>query len=189
MNAATKRVAIMLGDGFEPVEAIAPIDALRRGGVEVTTVSVMGQRQVTAAQGIAVEADALVDDVTFDDFDMIVVPGGSGGVQNLSQCQPLLAALKKFAAEDRFIAAICAGPMILADLDLLEGRKATCYPGCQTNFPANVYQDIRGAIRDGNLITASGPGQALEFGIEILRALKGDAVANEVAQGMLITRA
>lgn len=188
MDMTTKRVAVMLGDGFEPVEAIAPVDALRRGGVEVATVSVMGRHQVVAAQGVAVEADALVDDVALTDFDMIVLPGGMGGVENLSKCQPLLDALKTFAAEDRFIAAICAGPTILADLGLLEERKATCYPGCQTNFPGGSYQDVRGAVRDSNLITASGPGQALEFGIEILRALKGDAVADEVAQGMLIGR-
>lgn len=188
MDMTTKRVAVMLGDGFEPVEAIGPVDVLRRGGVEVTTVSVMATRQVTAAQGVAVEADALVGDVALDDFDMIVVPGGTGGVANLAKCQPLLDALKTFAVEDRFIAAICAGPTILADLGLLEGRKATCYPGCQTNFPEGSYQDVRGAVRDSNLITASGPGQALAFGIEILRALKGDEAADEVAQGMLIAR-
>lgn len=183
-----KKVAMMLGDGFEPVEAIAPVDALRRGGVEVTTVSVMTDRMVMAAQGVPVVADAQVKEVSFDDFDMIVVPGGSGGVENLSRCQPLLDALKDFAAQRKFIGSICAGPTILANLQLLGGRKATCYPGCQTNFPEGVYQDVYDVVRDSNLITASGPGQALDFGIELLRALEGDKVAEDVAKGMLLER-
>ena len=126
--------------------------------------------------------------MAFADFDMIVVPGGMGGVQNLSRCQPLLDALKAFAAEGRLIGAICAGPTILADLGLLKGRAATCYPGCQTNFPEGVYQAIYGVQRDANLVTASGPGQALDFGLELLRALEGDAAADEVAKGMLLKR-
>lgn len=181
-----RKVAVMLGDGFEPVEAVAPVDALRRGGVEVTTVSVMADRLVTAAQGVPVMADAQVEDIAFDDFDMIVVPGGSGGVQNLSKCQPLLDALKSFAERDKFIGSICAGPTILAGLHLLDGCKATCYPGCQTDFPEGVYQEIYGVVHDSNLITASGPGQALAFGIELLRALEGDGTAETVAKGMLL---
>lgn len=184
-----KKVAVMLGDGFEPIEAIAPVDVLRRGGVAVTTVSVMKTSRVVAAQGVPVEADAQVSGVDLNDFDMIVLPGGLGGVKNLSACEPLRSALETFADENRFIGAICAGPTILADLGLLENRSATCYPGCQEGFPANVYQDVRGAVRDSNLITASGPGQALTFGLELLRALMGDTVANEVAQDMLAARA
>lgn len=180
-----KRVAVMLADGFEPVEGIAPVDILRRGGVEVVTVSIMGARTVVAAHGVPVVADVLLNDVSLGDFDMIVVPGGSVGVQNLSACEPLLEALKTFDAKGRYIGAICAGPMILADLHLLEGRKATCYPGCQEGFPEGAFQGVRGVQRDGNLITASGPGQAVEFGFELLRVFEGDAVADEVARGML----
>lgn len=182
-----KLVAIMLGDGFEPVEALAPADALRRGGVKVDLVSVMEGLQVTSAQDITMYADDGVGDVDLDGFDMIMVPGGSVGVENLAKCQPLAEALKRFMAEGKLVASICAGPTILADLGLLEGRKATCYPGCQDGFPQGVYQEGLGVVRDGNLITASGPGQALDFGIETLRALMGDAVADEVAQSMLLT--
>ena len=183
-----KKVAVLLGDGFDPVEAIAPVDVLRRGGAEVTTVSVMADRLVTAAQGVPVVADNQVKDVAFDEFDMIVVPGGSGGVENLSKCRPLLDALKDFAAQGKLIGSICAGPTILANLQLLGGRKATCYPGCQTNFPDGVYQDVYDVVRDSNLITASGPGQAVAFGIELLRALMGDQAAEDVARGMLLER-
>ena len=135
-----KLVAVMLGDGFEPLEALAPIDVLRRGGMKVDTVSVMEGRQVTSAQGVTLYADAGVGDVDLMGFDMIVVPGGSGGVENLARCEPLAAALRAFMAEGRLVAAICAGPTILADLGLLEGRTATCYPGCEEGFPAGAYQ-------------------------------------------------
>lgn len=181
-----KLVAVMLGDGFEPLEALAPIDVLRRGGMKVDTVSVMEGRQVTSAQGVTLYADAGVGDVDLMGFDMIVVPGGSGGVENLARCEPLAAALCAFMAEGRLVAAICAGPTILADLGLLEGRTATCYPGCEEGFPAGAYQAELGVHRDGNLITASGPGQALDFGLATLRALAGDATADAVAEAMLV---
>ncbi len=172
-----KLAAVMLGDGFEPVEALAPVDALRRGGVRVRTVSVMDGLQVTSAQGVTMHADDVVGDV-----DLL----GSGGVDNLAKCAPLADALERFMAEGKPVAAICAGPMILADLGLLEGRKATCYPGCEEGFPAGAYQDVRGVVVDSNLVTASGPGQALDFGMAALRVLAGDAAADRVAADMLI---
>ena len=182
-----KLAAVMLGDGFEPVEALAPVDVLRRGGVKVDTVSVMDGRQVTSAQGITLYADDGVEDVDLMGFDLIVVPGGSVGVENLAKCEPLAAALRAFMAEGRLVASICAGPTILADLGLLEGRTATCYPGCEGGFPAGAYVGGPTVHRDGNLVTASGPGQALDFGVAALRALAGDAVADQVAKDMLIT--
>ena len=181
-----KLAAVVLGDGFEPVEALAPVDALRRGGVRVRTVSVMDGLQVTSAQGVTMHADDGVSDVDLLGFDLLVVPGGSGGVDNLAKCAPLADALERFMAEGKPVAAICAGPMILADLGLLEGRKATCYPGCEEGFPAGAYQDVRGVVVDSNLVTASGPGQALDFGMAALRVLAGDAAADRVAADMLI---
>ncbi|WP_165062406.1 DJ-1 family glyoxalase III [Adlercreutzia sp. ZJ154] len=180
------KLAIMLGDGFEPIEAMCPTDVLRRGGVDVTLVSVMPTKHVIAAQGITVVVDAVVADTDLMEFDAICLPGGMGGVANLSKCDKLTAALPKFMDDGgRMVAAICAGPTILSSLGLLHGRKATCYPGCETDFPEGVYcgQDV---CKDGNLITASGPAYALEFGVELLRALAGDAVASQVMEDMLI---
>lgn len=183
-----KLVAVMLGDGFEPVEALAPVDVLRRGGAKVDLVSVMDGLQVTSAQGVTMYADAGVDDVDLMGFDMIVVPGGAVGVENLAKCEPLAVALRDAMAKGRLVAAICAGPTILADLGLLEGRKATCYPGCDAGFPAGAYQSQVGVHRDGNLVTASGPGQAVDFALEALRALCGDETADQVAKDMLVAR-
>ncbi len=182
-----KKVALMLGDGFEPIEALAPTDVLRRGGVRVDLISVMKRLEVTTAQNIEVKADLLVEDITFDDYDLILVPGGSKGVENLGKCAKLADALPRFM-QAKSVASICAGPMILANLHLLEGRSATCYPGCETDFPQGVYQHGFGVVVDGNLVTASGPGQAIDFGVAILRVLEGDATADQVAHDMLITQ-
>lgn len=179
-----KTVAVMLGDGFEPVEVVAPVDAMRRAGLDVTLVSVSNSLDVEAAQDITVKADRVVSDVDLMDFDMIMVPGGSVGVENLSKCEPMKQALIKFMNEGKWVASICAGPTILANLGLLDGYTATCYPGAQTNFPQGTYRELC-VIADRNLITASGPGFALEFGKAIVEALVGEAKANEVASGML----
>lgn len=178
------RVAVMLGEGFEPIEAIAPVDILRRGGVEVTTVSVMPNLNVEAAHGVTVQADAALGEVDLAGFDLLLLPGGALGVQNLGACQPLREALVAAAREGRRIAAICAGPMILAELGLLEGHEATCYPGCEGGFPAGAYRGDVNVCRSGNLITANGPASALDFGFEVLRALKGDEVAERIASDM-----
>lgn len=188
----TKTVAFMLADGCEPVEVVAPIDVLRRGGVDVTLVATMGSFKITTAQDLSLNADVLVEEVSLDDFDVIVLPGGGLGVENLGKCTVLIEELKARLGTpsndvSKLVAAICAAPMILADNNLLDGRKATCYPGCQTNFPDGVYQPNIAACIDGNLITSAGPGTALQFGHAILCVLMGKEVADEVVQGMLFS--
>ena len=183
----SKKVAIMVAEGFEPVEVVAPVDALRRAGAEVTCVSIMPTAPVTGAQGVALEPDANLDGVDLESFDMLVVPGGSGGVQNLMGCERLLAALPAYAdpAGGKLLGSICAGPMVLNKAGVLEGRKVTCYPGCEEGFPAGSYQGVIGVVRDGNLVTASGPGQALAFGGALVEALFGKEAADTVMAGML----
>lgn len=181
-----KKVAMMVADGSEPIEVMAPVDALRRGGVEVQLVSVMGRLDVTLAHDLTTKADVVVEEAAFDEFDMIVVPGGSVGVDNLGKSGLLAEALQKFMTCDKLIGSICAGPTILASLGLLDGKRATCYPGCETDFPKGSYQNVIGVVEDGNLITASGPAQALPFGIALLRALAGDQAADDTAAGMLL---
>lgn len=182
----SKKVAYMVADGSEPVEVVAPVDVLTRGGVEVTLVSTMGRLDLDLGNDIHLKADALVEDVNlFSDFDMVVVPGGNLGVENLSKCEALAKDLRTRMKEDRLVASICAGPTILANLGLLEGRRAVCYPGCETVFPEGVYQpDVRVCV-DGNLVTAVGPGAALSFGKMLLHVLVGEKTAEEVASGML----
>lgn len=183
----SKKVALVLADGFETIEVMAPLDVLRRGNVDVTTVSIMDGDQVISGSNVMVYADKQLNDVDLLSYDLLIVPGGSLGVTNLSKCKPFMDALTSFMDEDKLVAAICAGPTLLADLHLLDGRTATCYPGAQTNFPEGVYQAPLGVYVDKNLITASGPGQALSFGLTILEILQGKSVADEVASGMLTT--
>lgn len=182
----TNKVAIFVGNGTEPIEAIAPADALVRGNVQVDFVSVMQGIDVNLAQNVKMRADLSESQFRPEDYDMVIVPGGSLGVENLSKSGVVTDALRTFMGEGRKVSAICAGPTILANMGLLEGYRATCYPGCQGGFPEGCYQDVRGVVVDRNLITASGPGQALEFGIAILRSLAGDEVADSVKAGMLV---
>lgn len=181
------KIAVMLADGTEPMEAIAPIDAWRRGGVDVTTISVMSGRDVRLAQGILMTADFGVTDVDLMGFDGILVPGGSVGVENLTKCTQLSDALKAFMAEGRFVFSICAGPTVLNGLGLLEGKRVTCYPGCEEGFPAGSYVGHSGVVHDGNLVTASGPAYALEFALVCLSVMTTPTNADEVAAGMLAT--
>lgn len=182
------KLAMMLGDGFEPLEAVAPIDALRRGGVEVTLVSVMPTCEVVAAQGIPLRADITVGEADLMAFDAICLPGGEGGVANLKACTELEEVLPAFMDDDaRTVMSICAGPTVLNAWGLLSGRAVTCYPGCEEGFPPEAYQG-QGVVVDGNLITASGPGYALAFGLASLRRLAGDETADRVAADMLAER-
>lgn len=178
---------MVVADGTEPLEALAPIDVLRRGGVDAQIVSAMGPK-VVLAHNVVVEADVVLGDVDLDAYDMLVVPGGSVGVENLGACEPLRQALAQFLEGGRFVASICAGPTILASAGLLDGRQATCYPGCEGAFPSGAYVEGPTVVVDGNLITASGPGVSLDFGVELLRALRGDAIAEGVGADMLIAQ-
>lgn len=181
----SKKVAVMLANGFEPIEAIAPIDAMRRANVDVITISINTDKVVQAALDIEVKADTILNSTNLKDFDAILIPGGSVGVKNLKTCKELADVLPFFMAE-KTVFSICAGPTVLNDLGLLEGRRATCYPGCEGNFPKGVYQNGLGVVVDKNLVTASGPGQALTFGIACVDVLCGGAKAHEIASGMLI---
>lgn len=181
----SKKVAVFIADGTEPIEALAPIDILRRGGVDAQLVSTMGPK-VVLAQNVVVEADGIASEANLDEYDMLVVPGGSVGVENIGACETVRRALVKFIEGGRRVASICAGPTVLADLGLLQGFKATCYPGCEGSFPEGSYVAGPTVVVDNNLITASGPGVSLDFGVEMLRALEGDAVADKVRDSMLI---
>lgn len=182
-----KKAAILLGDGVEPIEAVAPIDVLRRGGVEVVLVACQGDDTITSAQSIDLGTNVNYKDIDLLTFDILIVPGGNGGVEVLKGNPAVQAALTTFMKEGRLVGAICAGPTVLNQFGLLEGHKVTCYPGCEEGFPQGAYTGTIGVVHDGNLITASGPGQALLFGFALLQKLTNAATAKSVADGMLVT--
>lgn len=176
-------VYIILGKGFEPVEAVAPCDILRRGGVEVQFAGI-GGRRIEAGHGIVVEADCTVEEMDLSKADMVVLPGGLGGVQSILGCETALDAVRTAWESGTYVAAICAGPTILAKLGLTEGRKATCYPGCEGQMTGACCTGSRVAV-DGRLITGQAAGSALDFGLALLAALKGEAAAKKVKDGIV----
>lgn len=172
-------VIMILGTGFEPVEAIAPCDILRRGGVEVTLAGIGGMT-IEAGHGITVKADCTVEEADFENAEMVVLPGGLGGVKSILGCETALNAVKTAYEAGKFVAAICAGPTILAHLHITDGKTATCYPGCEAQMGSAkcVSQDV---ARDGSVITGRAAGAAIPFGLSLLEALRGEETAKTVA--------
>lgn len=178
-------VYMLLGTGFEETEAIAPLDLLRRAGVQVLTVGITG-RTVYGSHNIGVQADILLDEMDLTDLDMIILPGGMGGVASVRASQPALEALKFAWENGKFVAAICAGPTVLADLGITDGKKATCYPGFETGMGNALMAENAACVRDGNLITGTSAGCAIPFGLALIAALKGQAAADTVAEQIVI---
>ncbi len=178
-------VYVLLGTGFEEVEAIAPVDLMRRAGIEVQTVGITG-KTVTGSHKIPVEADILPENMDLESMDMIVLPGGLGGVASARASQAALDALRWGWEHDRFVAAICAGPTVLADLGIPDGKKATCFPGCEGQMGKADMVPGAAALRDGKLITGTSAGCAIPFALELIKALKGSEAADKVAKQIVI---
>ena len=178
-------VYMLLGTGFEETEAIAPLDLLRRAGVEVATVGVTG-KIVCGSHSIGIEADILIDEMDLDNLDMIILPGGLGGVASARASKPAMDALKYAWDNGKFVAAICAGPTVLADLGITDGKKATCYPGCEDGMGSAVMQENAAAVVDGRLITGTSAGCAIPFGLMLVEALKGADEAHRIAEQIVI---
>ena len=178
-------VYMLLGTGFEETEAIAPLDLLRRAGVDVATVGVTG-KIVYGSHNIGIEADILIDELDLTNLDMIILPGGLGGVASARACKPALDALKFAWDNGKFVAAICAGPTVLADLGITDGRKATCFPGCEDGMGSALMQEMEAAVIDGNLITGTSAGCAIPFGLKLIEVLKGKEEADRIAKQIVI---
>lgn len=179
------KVAVLLADGFEPVEGLTVVDVLRRGKIDVAMVSIMPTTSIHASRDIPVEADCLFDDYDFSAATWVVTPGGIPGTPNLRADERVCDVLRDFMA-NKNVASICAAPSILAELGLLEGRTATCSPGFEKDFPCGVRPEENGVYVDGNLITGSGMGWSLPFAIEILRAISGDDGVAAVRRGLAL---
>ena len=176
-------VYIILGTGFEPIEAVAPCDILRRGGVEVKLAGV-GGTMIRAAHGITVQADCTVDEIDLQELELILLPGGMGGVRSMLGCERVKQIVNDAWQAGRFVTAICAAPTILAELHITDGRRAVCYPGLEGQMGAALMQDAD-AVRDGTLITGRAPGAAYEFGFALLEALRGAETAQAVKEGLV----
>lgn len=176
-------VYIILGNGFEEAEAIIPCDLMRRAGIEVKFAGI-GGINITGGHGITVQSDCIAEQTDFSDAEMIVLPGGLGGVASVRGCQPVLDAVSAQYAAGRFVAAICAAPTILAQLGLTDGRKATCYPGCEKDM-GKADTCAEPAVCDGNVITGKAAGTAFDFGLMLIEKLRDKQTAERIAAGVV----
>lgn len=186
VNKKTKymtKIYLFLADGFETVEALAPVDVMRRAGLSVTTVSIMGRREVLSAQGVPVIADALMGDFSLFDADALVLPGGGAGTENLSANAAVREEVERMNNEGKLVAAICAAPMVFGRMGILQGRKATCYPGCEGDLKGAEYTAAKVEI-DGNIMTACGPGVSFDFGFSIVEHFCGSEVVSAIRSQM-----
>lgn len=173
-------IYMFLADGFEEVEALCPLDILRRAGLEVTTVGVGGKDLIQGSHGITVHAD--IPDVMYRDSspDMIILPGGMPGSTNLDASKAVDAALRAGAKNGAFLCAICAAPLVLGKRGLLKRKNAVCYPGFEQYLDGANISENETVVRDGKIITAKGMGAAFEFGLELVKALKDDDTADRI---------
>ncbi len=179
-------IYMFLANGFEEVEALAPLDLLRRAGCDVTTVGVGGGDTVVGAHGIAVGVD--IPDTMFRDskLEMIILPGGMPGTRHLDESRTVDAALRTAINTGAYIGAICAAPMVLGKRGYLKGKAAVCFPGFEEYLEGAILQPKGVTVAvDGKIITAVGMGAAIDFGLELVEALKGKEVASNLRTAIL----
>lgn len=180
-----KKSYLFLADGFEEIEALTVVDVLRRAEMPLMTLSVNDNPVVTGAHGIPVVADELAQNISFEEVEWLILPGGMPGMTNLAASRPLCNLVKEHAEAGGFTAAICASPSILGMLGLLNGRKATCYPGFEHNLEGAIVTGERCSV-DENITTANGPASATAFALSLVAQSCGEEKAQEVAAGMLV---
>ena len=178
-------IYVHLAEGFEEIEAVTIIDVLRRAELETESVSVTGSKWVKGAHGITVEADILYEEAEYENCDMIVLPGGIPGTPNLGAHEGLLARIKDFAGRGQHVAAICAAPMVLGKAGVLDGKKATIYPGMEEHLTGAKPLGDR-VVRDGNIITSQSAGTAMAFAIALAEVFKGKEMAARLKKSMLV---
>lgn len=177
-------IYVFLADGFEMVEALAPIDIMRRAGLDVRTVGVFG-KEVTSSHKVSFLADMTIDKLVLDDsVEAVILPGGMPGTRHLDACDKVWKAVSFAHDNGKLVGAICAAPSVLGHMGLLKGKKATCYPGFEEELDGASYTGEKVTV-DGDIITAKGAGAALEFGFAIVEKLISKSVAEKVADSMM----
>ena len=175
-------IYVFLADGFEEIEAIAPTDILRRAELSVKTVGVTG-KNVTGSHGITVTADMEIKDITTEDMDLVVLPGGMPGTLNLEKNPIVKACVEYCFRNNKYIGAICAAPSILGHMGILEGKNAVCFPGFEGELNCGALAETSVCV-DGKIITAKGAGVSVEFGLKLAEIMKDSKTANKLFAAM-----
>jgi 4-methyl-5(b-hydroxyethyl)-thiazole monophosphate biosynthesis len=176
-------IIVPLAEGFEEIEAVAIIDVLRRGGLNVTVLGIKAQT-ITGAHGLSIVCDGIFADISADAVDMIVLPGGSGGTRILTEDPGVQALLREMDNREKPIGAICAAPLALKTAGVLK-KAYTCYPGTEKKIGETGYDPSRSVVEDGNIMTSRGPGTAICFGLEIVRKFKGEETYRSLRKNLL----
>ncbi len=184
------KVLVPLANGCEELEAVTIIDLLRRAGIEVVTAGLEATPQaVRASRGTVLIPDTSLDQAMTQDFDMVVLPGGQPGTDNLNADHRMKSLLEGMAKNEKYIAAICAAPKVLADAGLLKGRQATSFPGSLNQAQlAGVHYQEAAVVQDGHIVTSRGPGTAMDFALSLIAILAGKAKSDQVELGLVRSR-
>ncbi len=177
-------IYMLLGTGFEETEAVAPLDLLRRAGIQTATVGING-KIVTGSHGIGIQADMELGEMDLTNLEGIILPGGLKGVASIRGSEKALEAVRFAWENGKYVAAICAAPTILAELGITGGKNATCYPGCEAQM-GSAHMVCAAAVTDGKLITGTSAGCAIAFGLQLIAALKGQEAADAIANQIVI---
>lgn len=179
-----KKVYVFVSNGNEEVEVLIPVDVLRRAGVDVKLVSTTGEKVVTSAHGVRMETDTMIEDCDFSDADLLMVPGGLPGAENLCNHEGVRAAVNTQYEAGRLVSAICAGPMIFGSLGIAQGKECTCYPGFEETLVGAKYTADLVTV-SGNVITGEGPAAAFPYAYTICEILCGKQTAEALKEGMM----
>ena len=177
------KCALFLAEGFEECEALIVVDLFRRTGVMIDTVSITSQKMVLSSHQIGIQADKILDEIKFDEYDVLILPGGKLGTQNLEKCSPLMSAYKNHLLSGKLTCAICAAPSILGHLGLLKGKRFTCFPGFEENGFSGTYENEL-TVQDDNLITGRGMGATIAFALLILKNIVDEETIKKVQHGI-----
>lgn len=173
------KATVFITDGTEEVECLTTVDLLRRAGVETQLVAVSDKREILSSHKVLITADLAFDEASYDDSDLLFIPGGMPGTVNMTAHEGLRSLLKRFADEDKYIAAVCAGPSVLGSAGLLKDKRATCFPGWEDKLFAKETTG-EGVVTDGKILTGRGLGFSIDLALEIIKVLEGEEKASDI---------
>lgn len=177
------KIYLLLAEGFEELEAFAPVDLLRRAGADVQTVAITEERTVTGARGIPAVADTTLGAVDYEKMDLLILPGGYPGYENLGKSPAVRELILRAAKDQKIIAAICGAPSVLGELGLLAGHKATCYPGMEDTLGCEAVKEK--VVKSGRFITSRGAGTAIDFALALVEIAVSPQKAQELRKGIV----